>query len=66
MKKPRSVTATRRLILDAATAADLMSPNPVSIGANATLKQAAEFLTAKGFSAAPVIDEAGRPKRDEY
>jgi CBS domain-containing protein len=38
-----------------------MTPNPVSIGADATVKEAAAFFVEKGFSAAPVIDEAGRP-----
>lgn len=49
------------LTLSAATAADLMTPNPVSISQNATVKEAAAFLANRGFSAAPVIDEAGRP-----
>jgi CBS domain-containing protein len=61
MKNPASVESTPRVVLDAATAADLMAPNPVSIAAGATVKEAASFLTDKGFSAAPVIDEAGRP-----
>jgi CBS domain-containing protein len=47
--------------LEKATAADLMTSNPVSIGADATVKEAVAFLTDKGFSAAPVIDRAGRP-----
>jgi CBS domain-containing protein len=38
-----------------------MTPNPVSIMAMATVKQAAAFLTDNGFGAAPVIDMAGRP-----
>jgi len=42
-------------------AAELMTPNPVSIRENAPLEEAIAFLTDKGFSAAPVIDEAGRP-----
>lgn len=50
-----------RLILDAQTAADLMTPNPVSIRVDATVQEAVSFLTDKGFSAAPVIDTAGRP-----
>jgi CBS domain-containing protein len=61
MKNPANIKATPRMILCAAIAADLMAPNPVSIAASATLKEAATFLTDKGFSAAPVIDEAGRP-----
>jgi CBS domain-containing protein len=50
-----------RLTLWAETAADLMTPDPVSIAAEATVKEATAFLTDKGFSAAPVIDNAGRP-----
>lgn len=53
--------AKARLMLMAETAADLMTPNPVSLEADATLRQALELLTDRGFSAAPVIDEAGRP-----
>jgi CBS domain-containing protein len=61
MKNPPSVESTPSMILYAATAAELMTPNPLSIAAGASLKEAAAFLTDKGFSAAPVIDEAGRP-----
>jgi CBS domain-containing protein len=60
-KTMKGVEMSPRLILCAETAADLMVPNPVSIRAGATVKEAAAFLTDKGFSAAPVIDEAGRP-----
>jgi CBS domain-containing protein len=49
------------LILEARRAADLMMPNPVSLNAEATIREASAFLTSKGFSAAPVIDAAGRP-----
>jgi CBS domain-containing protein len=61
MKNAPTVEAAPRLVLDAQTAADLMTPNPHSIGADATVKEATAFLTDKGFSAAPVIDDAGRP-----
>lgn len=57
----RSRKAKRRLVLGAETAAELMTPSPVSISQNASVKEAVAFLTDKGFSAAPVIDEAGRP-----
>lgn len=50
-----------RLVLTAATAADLMTPNPISIREAATVSEAIELLTSKGYSAAPVIDDAGRP-----
>ena len=56
-----NVAAEPRLILWADTAADLMMPNPISIRADATVREAVEALTDHGFSAAPVIDDAGRP-----
>ena len=40
---------------------EVMTPNPVSISADATLEEAVAFLVDSGYSAAPVIDEAGRP-----
>jgi CBS domain-containing protein len=49
------------LFLRAETAADLMTSNPVSVNAGATVKEAVVMLTDRGFNAAPVIDEAGRP-----
>jgi CBS-domain-containing membrane protein len=49
------------MVLQAETAEDLMSPNPVSIRANASIREALALLTDKGISAAPVIDDAGRP-----
>jgi CBS domain-containing protein len=49
------------MVLAAETAADLMTPNPVSIRAEATIHEAVALLTDKGISAAPVIDEAGQP-----
>lgn len=52
---------TRRLVLEAETAEDLMTPNPVSISETATIQEAAAFLTDREISAAPVIDEAGHP-----
>jgi len=58
---PTNIECAPRMILDAATAADLMVPNPVSISADAYLREAAAFLADKGYSAAPVIDDAGRP-----
>jgi CBS domain-containing protein len=43
------------------TVAEIMTPNPRSIRADATLEEAVAFLVDTGYSAAPVIDEAGRP-----
>jgi CBS-domain-containing membrane protein len=56
-----TTVAAPRLTLWAETAADLMTSNPMSIRADATVREAIEVLTDHGFSAAPVIDEAGRP-----
>jgi CBS domain-containing protein len=57
-----TVIATQsRLTLHAETAGDLMMSNPVSIRENASVHEAIVLFTRKGFSAAPVIDDAGRP-----
>jgi CBS domain-containing protein len=50
-----------RLFLRAATAADLMTTNPVSLGHKDLVGEAAMFLMDRDISAAPVIDDAGRP-----
>ncbi|MCI0379778.1 MAG: CBS domain-containing protein [Gemmataceae bacterium] len=50
-----------KLTLHARTAADLMTENPVSIEHDATVREALALFTGKGFSTAPVIDDAGRP-----
>jgi CBS domain-containing protein len=49
------------IILKAITAADLMTPNPVSLRDSATIREAIAFLIDRGISGAPVIDEAGHP-----
>jgi len=49
------------LTLWAQTAADLMMPNPVSVAEDATVREALVLLLDHGYSAAPVIDKAGRP-----
>src|SRR5262245_1674819 len=56
-----TLETTPRFVLLADTARDLMSPNPVSLRADATLREAIALLADKGFSAAPVIDAAGLP-----
>jgi CBS domain-containing protein len=43
------------------TAQALMTSNPISINEHATLREAAAFLTKRSISAAPVINDAGRP-----
>src|SRR5262249_927275 len=50
-----------RMVLAAETAEDVMTPNPVSIRDNITVREAVAHLLDHGFSAAPVIDEAGKP-----
>jgi CBS-domain-containing membrane protein len=52
---------TTPLTLKAETAADLMNPDPISIRADAAIHEAMALLIDHSFSAAPVIDEAGRP-----
>ena len=49
------------LTLHAVTAADLMVSNPISLRAEAGLAEATAMFTERGITAAPVIDEAGRP-----
>ena len=57
----RSLNDWVTVVLDAASAEDLMTPNPISIRGGASVQEALAMLTGCGFSAAPVIDEAGRP-----
>jgi CBS-domain-containing membrane protein len=51
----------RPLMLGAVTAADLMTANPVSIRQQANVREAIKLLIDRRVSAAPVVDEAGRP-----
>lgn len=50
-----------RLTLRADTAAELMTPGPLSLGSSATVAEATTFLTERAFGAAVVIDDAGHP-----
>ena len=52
---------TSGLVLQPRTAEELMTPDPVSIEADAPVREATALLTDRGIGAAPVIDEAGRP-----
>jgi CBS domain-containing protein len=61
MARSQAGAVASRLFLDAVQAADLMSPNPMSLNADALVAEAIAVMTQRGFSAAPVIDEAGRP-----
>ena len=55
----KTTTANRERF--ATSAEEVMTRNPLSISEVATLREAATFLTSKDISAAPVINEAGRP-----
>jgi len=48
-------------LLDSLTAADVMTPNPVSIRGDASVGEATVLFAERGFSGAAVIDEAGKP-----
>lgn len=54
-------TKPANLVLAAEKAEDLMTPNPVSLPGDADWREALVLFTNRAFSAAPVIDEAGRP-----
>ena len=56
-----SVPDVAPLRLHAVLAGDVMTPNPVSIREELTVHEAVVFLTERRISAAPVINEAGRP-----
>lgn len=58
------VTTTRpntRLTLRAETARDLMTENPISLRHDAAVREAVALMTDRGITAAPVIDDNGRP-----
>jgi CBS domain-containing protein len=61
MKASTMIEELPTLALRAETAADLMTANPVSVRESATLREALGLLIDKGYSAAPVVDNAGRP-----
>jgi CBS domain-containing protein len=58
---PATMTTEMPLTLQARTAADLMTPNPISVRDKGLVADAVTLLTRKGLHAAPVIDESGRP-----
>lgn len=61
MRHATNVEHAPRMTLIGDKASDLMVDNPVSISANASIREALTMFAEKGFSAAPVIDEKGRP-----
>src|SRR5690349_12707752 len=60
MRKAMNIEAEPELVLRAATAADLLTPNPISIRNSASVREAVTLLIDRGITAAPVIDKAGR------
>ncbi len=61
MTRASTIEVPPRMTLAAETAADLMTPNPLTVQATATVKEAVAFLADKGISAVPVVDRSGRP-----
>ena len=53
--------ATRPMVLRLATAAELMTGNPLSFTKRMPIYAAAALLDACGLAAAPILDEYGRP-----
>ena len=53
-------TRSNRLVLNFERAEELMTPDPISIPATATVKEAVAVLVEKGISAAAVVDVLGR------
>jgi CBS domain-containing protein len=61
MKTMTRTTHLPRMTLAVDTAAELMSPNPISLERDATVHEAIALMTDRNFDAAPVIDAKGRP-----
>ena len=61
MKAALTFEKSSPVALQARTAEELMTPNPLSLRDTVTIREAVAFLIDKGVSGAPVIDEAGRP-----
>ena len=55
------LAALDRLSLQAETAADLMTPNPISLRREASVHEAIALMLDRNFDATPVIDEKGQP-----
>jgi predicted transcriptional regulator len=61
MNATRAIKPACQLTLRAVKAADLMTPNPLSLRDTLTVREAVAFFVDRGISGAPVIDDAGRP-----
>jgi CBS domain-containing protein len=59
--EPQAERKAGRVVLDAQTAQDLMTPQPVTISERATITAAVELPDRRGISTVPVADAAGRP-----
>jgi predicted transcriptional regulator len=61
MNATRAIKPAFPLIMRALKAADLMTPNPLSLQDTLTVREAVGIFVDRGISGAPVIDDAGRP-----
>jgi len=61
MRASTQNSRSESLVLNASSAAELMTSDPVSVREDAPLREAARLLMDKDISAVPVVDEAGRP-----
>jgi CBS domain-containing protein len=52
---------SHRLVLNLQTAAELMTPEPITVRAGATVKEAIGVMVDRGVSALPVVDDDGKP-----
>ncbi len=60
MSTTLTMPAPPKLSLQAATAEELMSDNPISIRQDAGVREAVALMTDRGFTVAPVIEDTGR------
>jgi CBS domain-containing protein len=60
-KVSATIQEPARDLLEILTAADMMTPNPVSIRGDASIAEATILFTDRAFTGAAVIDDSGRP-----
>ena len=61
MKPEPASSAFRRLSSKASNVSPSLTPQPITVRANATVKQAIGVMVDNGVSALPVVDDDGRP-----
>ncbi|MBX6312811.1 MAG: CBS domain-containing protein [Isosphaeraceae bacterium] len=61
MRESAQNRLSNALVLDASSAVELMTPDPISIHQDTALPEAVRLLMEKDISAVPVLDETGRP-----